>query len=137
MTSEIINALIGAGSAILSALIAFLVTRYTVTKENEKTKLAWEREDVAASEDDFRTMAEAVTTYILDNCQTNQRIALAKVAGIRATETRVFAEELDDLYIAIRHESTKPAEDLLAKVIEHKRKIQRESDTSLRKNKKK
>ena len=135
--SEIINTLIGAGSAIVSAVIAFLVSRYTLKKETEKMKLSWDREDSIASEDDFKSMAEAVAAYLAYNSQTNQHTALAKVAGIRATETRIFAEELDELYNHIRRDNTSAAEDLLSKIIEHKRKIQREGDAPLRKKKKK
>lgn len=64
MSSEVICALIGAASTILSALIAFLVSRYTTAREFKKLKLTWQREDSVSYEEDYESMVAAVTQYI-------------------------------------------------------------------------
>lgn len=130
MKAEIICALITVGGALLSALIAFFVSRSTANKEIEKMKLTWEREDVISSDDEFADMASAVATYVQNGWSDTQRTAMSKIAAIRSKEIGSLASKLDQLYTAVSRDNAKSADSLLTEVINEKRQAKSKTDTS-------
>lgn len=135
MSSEVICALIGAASTILSALIAFLVSRYTTAREFKKLKLTWQREDSVSYEEDYESMVAAVTQYIKRGSDTAWYAALDTIAILRSKATGEMAEAIDTLNHAVSKRNWKESEASLTKVIEKKRQVQREGDACLRKKK--
>jgi len=111
MTTEVICAIIAAGGAIVSAVIARSVSHSTAKKELERLKLTWDREDVVSSDDDFAEMAFAVARYTQSRRETydsSARDVISMVASVRA-----------------RRQDLAAIEDALTRVIDEKRKCQR------------
>ena len=110
MTTEVICALVTVGGTLLSALIAFFVSRSTANKEIEKMKLTWEREDAIASDEEFGNMAAAVASYVQNPWSGSQNDAITKVAAIRSKVTGRMAIVLSRLYKSIRDNDTQSTE---------------------------
>jgi acyl-CoA synthetase (AMP-forming)/AMP-acid ligase II len=122
MSPETICAIIATFGTVISAVIAWFVSRSTANKEIDKMRLSWEREDVVSSEDEFAEMASAVTLYTSTGYPRNAHAAAAKVSSVRAKETGVLAASLDELYLSIIGLNAVQVESYLTKVIEQKRK---------------
>lgn len=137
MTSEIICSLIALGGTVISALIAYFVSRSTANKELEKLKLTWEREDLVSSDDEFAEMAAAVAKFVQRRNYGEQRNALSSVAAIRSKETGEMAELLDSLYRAVRDWNPKQIDALLTQVIEKKREAKGHANSAHRNKPKK
>lgn len=130
MKTEIICAIVAAGGTLLSALIAFFVSRTTANKELEKMKLTWAREDLVSSDDEFAEMAEAVSKYVQNNYGKVQSDAMSKIAAVRSKEINSIAVILDDLYKYVRMDNPNAADEYLTKAINEKRKIKSDAKTS-------
>ncbi len=134
MTSEVVCSLIALAGTVLSALIAYFVSRSTANKEVEKLKLTWEHEDLVSTDDEYAEMAASVSEFILCHYGSIQRKALARVASIRSKETSEIAILLDSLYQAIRDWKLDDADALLTQVVEKKRESKCNADASKRNN---
>ena len=121
MKTEILCALIAAAGAILSALIAWFVSRSTANKEIEQLKLTWEREDIVSSDDEFAKMASVVANYIKCDIPGLQREALSSVAAIRSKESGELGSLLDQLYSVIDYGDISLVDQVLTSVINKKR----------------
>lgn len=125
MTTEVLCTLVTAGGTLLSACIAFFVSRSTANKEIEKMKLTWEREDIISSDDEFAEMASAVAKFVLYNSGAHHNEALARVASVRAKEMGNLANILDTLYQHIRRDKQTEANDALTAAINERRSIKK------------
>ena len=123
MDTEIICTLISSAGVVLSALIAWLVSRSSAKKEIEKMKLEWEREDVVSSDDDFGQLSAAVSRYVMDTeTPIIRKDAVAFAASMRARENGTLAELLDALYTALVEAKPAPVvENALVEVIKEQR----------------
>ena len=63
MSPEIISAIIGVASVIISGVVSWLVSKASASKEIEKLKMEWAREDRKAADDEFADMVVAVSSY--------------------------------------------------------------------------
>lgn len=130
MTTEVICALVTVGGTLLSALIAFFVSRTTANKEIEKMQLTWEREDIVSSDDEFAEMASAVARFVAYDSLQNQTEAMEKIAAIRAKEIGHTCASLDLLFRAVTTEDQGGADALLTEVINEKRRLKQDRKTS-------
>lgn len=130
MTIELICALVTVGGTIVSALIAWLVSRSTANKEIEKMKLSWEREDIISSDDEFADMCSASAKYIAVPYDSHKVDSMGRIAALRAKESGQIAEHLDFLYESIRRSDRDSANAMLSKVVEEKRKSSRNANTN-------
>jgi len=121
LETEVLCTLITVAGTVLSALIAWFVSRSTASKELEKLKLTWEREDIVSSDDEFAAMASAVANYVHSNVPLCQREAMCAVASIRSKESGDLGTLLDQLYNAINSNYSIEADRLLSQVINKKR----------------
>lgn len=125
MLTEVICALIAAGGALLSAVVAWFVSRAAANKEIEKLKLTWAREDVITSDEDFAAMCAAVSRYVQTIRPRDKDTAAALVSSVRSKEAGVLADSLDSLYASLRGTGVLNVDECLTKVIEEKRKAKR------------
>ncbi|MGM9563758.1 MAG: hypothetical protein ACI3VQ_06740 [Faecousia sp.] len=132
MSVEIICALIAVAGTALSAWVSWFVSRSTANKEIEKMQLAWEREDVVSSDDEFAEMAAGVAEFVQAYSAFYQRNALAKVAAIRSKETGELGKLLDDLYDAIKSCDYSRTNLTLSEVINEKRNAKSKCDAHRR-----
>lgn len=129
----VVCAIITAAGTILSALLAWAVSRSTAKRELKKLQLIWEREDVVSSDDDFAQMADSVARYIQRNRSSDGADAAGKVNALRARETGDLAKALDLLYCAISNSkgqdypNFEKIQQCLSVVVEEKRKKQRQA----------
>lgn len=137
MTTEVICSLIALAGTVISALIAYFVSRSTANKEVEKLKLTWEHEDLVSTDDEYAEMAASVAKFILRHNGSDQRDALACVASIRSKETSEIANSLDNLYRAIRDWKLNDVDMLLTQVVEKKRESKCKADAPKRNSPKK
>lgn len=121
MKTEIICALITFGGIVVSALFSYVISRSTANKEIERMKLAWEREDVISSDDEFAEMTGAVAKFVSTCSGTTKRNALEQVASIRSKETGELGRLLDNLYLDIQSGYPTNADIHLSQVIDQKR----------------
>lgn len=121
MTTEVICALIAATGTVVSALIAWFVSRSAASKEIKKMQLAWEREDIVSSDDEFAAMSSAVAKFTQSENGHSQREALAVVAAVRSKESGEIAVALDELYRCISNGQPHYSDQALTRVIEKKR----------------
>lgn len=128
LNTELICTLVTVGGTVVSALIAWFVSRSTTNKEIEKMKLGWEREDLVSSDDEFSEMASAVAKYVARNHENNRSDAMEKVASIRSKESGKIAKLLDQLYDSIVSRNILMTDDYLTKVIEQKREAKCSTD---------
>lgn len=129
MKTEIICALIALVGTLISAVIAWFVSRSTANKEIEQLKLTWEREDVVSSDDEFAKMASNVASYIQCDSGHYQREAMSSAAAIRAKESGELGMLLDQLYSAIEKDSVSETNQALTRVIEKKREAKSKTKT--------
>ena len=122
MDVKIICALISTGGIALSGLISWFVSRSSASKEIEKMKMEWDREDVVSSDDEFAEMCSSVAAYI-HHIDTMKRIeAASRVASVRSKEQGQLAELLDILYsLLIKTKQADVLDEALTNVIEEKR----------------
>lgn len=130
MPTEVISALIAAGGAVLSAFVAWFVSRAAANKEIDKLKLTWAREDVITSDEDFSTMCAAVSRYIHSQRYRDKSAAAALVAAVRSKESGVLAEKLDKLNRALLDNNSLSIDSCLTEVIDEKRKAKRGAKNS-------
>lgn len=137
MSNEIICALITVGGVLISAIISYAVSRSTANKEIEKMELAWAREDVVSSDEDFAEMAGAVAKFVRTNTSTNQRNAMSLVASVRSKESGALGHLLDELYIDIQSGVAHNTDIRLSQVIDQKREAKSKANTPKRNKPKK
>ena len=130
MSSEMICALIAVAGTVLSALISYGVSRYTASKELEKMKLTWEREDIVSSEDEFAAMAKAVGAFVQSSHPSHQRAAMELVAAARSKEIGALGSLLDHLYMHIQSGHIGNTDVGLTKVINQKREAKSKANSS-------
>lgn len=118
LPTEIICALITAGGAILSAVIAHLTARGTTRREIKKLKMQWKRDDDLAAQKTFSEMYAAVSKYIQSGWSRHQRDAMEKVSELRANEQGELLNALDDLHAAILSEMPDVAAQQLTVVLQ-------------------
>jgi len=121
--SEVLCSIISLTGVIASALIAKNVSKNTTTKEIEKMRLTWDREDLVSSEEDFSKMASAVAKFMGGLLRTYQREALGEIASVRAKESGDLALALDQLYQAVYDVRPGDIDNCLTNVINEKRKL--------------
>ncbi len=129
MSAEIICALIAIAGTAVSAGVSWFVSRSTANKEIEKMQLAWEREDVISSDDEFAEMAACVAEFVQSYYGLHQRNAIAKVAAIRSKETGELGKLLDELYDAIKSCDYSRTNLTLSAVINEKRNAKSKCNT--------
>ena len=125
MPLEMICTLITVCGTVVSASIAWFVSRSTANKEIERLKLFWEREDVVSSDDDFVEMASKVASYISgvrDGYSLGIQDVASIVAAVRSKESGALATLLDELYSAVTSKNLYAIDSALTRVIEEKRK---------------
>ena len=125
MTTEILCALITMAGTVISATIAWFVSRSTTSKEIERMKLSWQREDVVTSDDDFADMASEVgkrISEVKDGYALQIHDAVAKVVAVRSKESGELALALDELYNALMGGTISKIDSALTAVIDQKRK---------------
>lgn len=130
MPSEVVCAIIAACGTVVSALIAWFVSRSAASKEIEKMRLTWDREDLVSSDDEYAEMASLVSTYIHYRNGGSQVKALAKVGALRSKENGPIAEDLDGLYEAIETGTVLRVDEFLTKVINTKRETKRRANSA-------
>ena len=128
MTPEIICTIVTVLGTVISALIAYFVSRSTTNKEIEKMKLTWEREDIISSDDEFADMAAATAKFVHINSSQNRSNALSKIAVLRSKEVGSISSLLDCLYYAVRSDNQSQADAALTSVIEEKRRAKSKSN---------
>lgn len=124
MNTEIICAMIAVAGTVVSALLAWFVSRLTANKEIERLKLSWEREDVVTSDDEFAEMTASVAQYVsslFEGYDLSAQIPASKVAAIRSRESGALADRLDTLYQALLSRQPVTINDELTLVIQEKR----------------
>ncbi len=121
MSPEIISAIIGVASVIISGVVSWLVSKASASKEIEKLKMEWAREDRKAADDEFADMVVAVSSYIRATTFDNSAKAISAVATLRAKETGALADYLDYLYDWILDGNKENVDMALAEVIQEKR----------------
>lgn len=130
LDNTVLCALISVFGTVISALIAWLVSRTAANKELKKMRLEWEREDIVTSDDDFAEMAAAVAYCMHNHHHTALAEAIGKVNSVRAREKGVLAEALDRLHNELRntgctnHINLQKIDACLTEVIQEKRKAQ-------------
>ena len=122
--------LISLAGVVISSLIAWFVSRSTASKEIEKLRLTWEREDVVSSDDEFAEMAAAVARFLRSDSPHNLAAASSRVAAIRSKESGRLGECLDSLYASLTNCERQAIEQALTAVIEEKRKTKRGGEAS-------
>lgn len=98
MSTEIISAIIGVASVIISGVVSWLVSKASASKEIEKLKMEWAREDRKAADDEFADMVVAVSCYINMPDPATKARAIEAVAALRAKESGLLASYLDVIY---------------------------------------
>lgn len=128
MPTEVVCAIIAAVGAVLSALIAWFVSKSTVNGEIIKMQLKWEHEHSVSSEEEFSEMVSAVTRHIHAPCEESFLTAVEKINTVRLKETGELFYSLCTLYecLTLRWNDSRFYSDFvekyLAKVIDQKRK---------------
>lgn len=126
MSTEVLCTIVSVAGTVLSALVAWFVSKSTANKEIEKMRLNWEREDSISSETEFSEMVIAVTRYLHSQSEENFLLAIEKVNIVRLKETGRLFYELWTLYKSLEMCQDNKyhlefAKDCLTKVIEQKR----------------
>lgn len=121
MSTEIICTLISVGGVVLSAILSFVVSAFSASKEIKKKRMEWEREDIVSSEDEFAQMVAAVSLYANTKRIEDWNNAVEKIGYVRAKENGNLATLLDELYIAVQSDICEAAIYKLNMVLEEKR----------------
>lgn len=99
--SSVICAIIAFSGTFASAFISWIVSRYTITKELEKLRLTWNREDSVSYKDEFSEMVSSVSKYIQTLKDSDCAEAVAKIGIVRSKVSDRLASCLDMLYVAV------------------------------------
>lgn len=97
------------------------MSKASASKEIEKLKMEWAREDRKAADDKFAKMVVAVSCYIQAPLFENSAKAISAVAALRAKETGTLAVRLDYLHDCILAGNKENVDMALAEVIQEKR----------------
>lgn len=121
MTSEALSGLFSLVGIILSGVLSFLVAKSSASREVDKLKLTWKREDIVSSESDFSEMISTVAVYAKTLTITDMNTATKWVAKIRAQESGTLGELLDSLYFQLQDPVVSELESTLSEIIKEKR----------------
>ena len=121
MNTEIICTIVTAGGVVLSSLISFFVARSTANREIRRMKLTWDREDAVTADKEFSSMSAAVAEYGAYGSIELRRSAVKEIAALRAKENGPIAPLLDKLHMAVLGSDLHLVNDLLSRLIEHRR----------------
>lgn len=121
MTSEALSGLFSLVGIILSGVLSFLVAKSSASREVDKLKLTWKREDIVSSESDFSEMISTVAVYAKTLTITDMNTATKWVAKIRAQESGTLGELLDSLYCQLQDPVVSELESTLSEIIKEKR----------------
>ncbi len=136
MKPEIVSALISLAGTIVSAIIAWNVSKVTANKETSKLLLTWEHEEQISSEKEFSDMVDAVTRYIQVHSNENRMNAFARLNTMRSKETGNLFYRLELLYqaMSLLEDDGEPnfhfVDKCLTKVLEGKREDKRKHKTN-------
>lgn len=115
----------------ITAAVTAIVTRFTIKNEMYKMRAAWDHEEKVTIEHQYGEMAAAVSKFISYPSQTNQSKALDSVELLRMKEYGYMGNLLDNLHSQIVRECsntiTPAVENALAKVVEERRKLIKQS----------
>lgn len=128
MTTEVLSGLFSLAAIVFSGVLSFLVAKSSASKEIDKLKLTWRREDVVSSESDFSEMVSSVAVYAKTLSITDMNTATKWVAKIRAQENAALGDLLDSLYDQLRDPIVSDLEDTLSEIIKEKRKRKGKQD---------
>ena len=128
MTTEVLSGLFSLVGIVFSSVLSFLIAKSSASKEIEKLKLTWKREDVVSSEADFSEMVSSVAVYAKTLSITDMNTATKWVAKIRAQERGVLGGLLDDLYDQLRDPIVYDLENTLSEIIKEKRQRKSKQD---------
>ena len=121
MTTEVLSGLFSLVGIVSSGVLSFLVARSSASKEIDKLKLTWKREDVVSSEADFSEMVSSVAIYAKTLSIDDMNTATKWVAKIRAQESGALGALLDGLYNQLRGPIAFELENTLSEIIKEKR----------------
>ena len=100
--SEVSAAAISTIGVVLSALLAFFISKNTVKAEIKKLQITWEHEDKSSYELAFSDMLTATTLYLSDQTDENYKNAIKTLNMVRTKEENgESASTLDMLYYLI------------------------------------
>lgn len=97
--------------------------RDAAANEIEKMQLTWNREDTVSSDDEFAEMAAVVSKWSLWKNGAWEADAIEKIASIRAKETGVLGDLVDELYNCVNSEMYEKADKVLTKAINERRRL--------------
>lgn len=117
MTTEVLSGLFSLVGIVFSGVLSFLVAKSSASKEIDKLKLTWKREDVVSSEADFSEMVSSVAVYAKTLSIDDMNTATKWVAKIRAQESGALGDLLDGLYNQLRDPIVFELEDTLSEII--------------------
>lgn len=121
MMTEVICALIAFLGTILSATISFFVSRTTASKEIEKMRLSWDREDATSTDEAFFKMIQAVRSYTSSENEYLKYDAMNAVNALQIRESAAVCAVLSQLHDALHQGSRHRAELLLTAAVEAKK----------------
>ena len=128
MTTEVLSGLFSLVGIVFSGVLSFLVAKSSASKEIDKLKLTWKREDVVSSETDFSEMVSSVAVYAKALSIDDMNTATKWVAKIRAQESGALGDLLDGLYNQLRDPIVFELEDTLSEIIKEKRQRKNKQD---------
>lgn len=128
MTTEVLSGLFSLVGIVFSGVLSFLVAKSSASKEIDKLKLTWKREDVVSSETDFSEMVSSVAVYAKTLSIDDMNTATKWVAKIRAQESGALGDLLDGLYNQLRDPIVFELEDTLSEIIKEKRQRKNKQD---------
>ena len=121
MTQEVLSGLFSLIGIVISGVVSFLVAKLSASKEVDRLKLIWEREDIVSSESDFSEMVSAVSVYAKTFRIGDMNNAVKWVSKIRAQENGKLGALLDNLYIQLQNPVASEMENTLSEIIKEKR----------------
>ena len=128
MTTEVLSGLFSLVGIVFSGVLSFLVAKSSASKEIDKLKLTWKREDVVSSEADSSEMVSSVAVYAKTLSIDDMNTATKWVAKIRAQESGALGDLLDGLYNQLRDPIVFELEDTLSEIIKEKRQRKNKQD---------
>lgn len=121
MTQEVLSGLFSLIGIVISGVVSFLVAKLSASKEVDRLKLIWKREDIVSSESDFSEMVSAVSVYAKTFRISDMNNAVKWVSKIRAQENGKLGALLDNLYIQLQNPVASEMENTLSEIIKEKR----------------
>ena len=116
LSPEVIAAIISAGGAIASAVIAWVSAQFVAKREIRKMQLSWKREDDTLHQKLFADMSVAVSRYIQSGWSRHQREAAEAISLFQSTSPEM-APEIATLYDAVLDGQIERCKTSLVKVI--------------------